>query len=122
MSIVLKKNSLQQRNLNNIVSREAIEYISKYDYGIGNTIIPIEEIAKIFDAGVEFEKRKHEQHYIGNKDFKYPEVDEVVVVKLVSIITTETFNLIARYNGCIFTDYRSSIFDDDDEIVAWKRI
>ena len=104
-----------------MVSREAIEYTSKYDYGIGNTIISTEEIAKIFDAGVEFEKRKHEQHYIGDKDLKYPEVGEVVV-KLVSIITTETFNLIARYNGCIFTDYRSNIFDDDDEIVAWKRI
>lgn len=34
-----------------MASREAIDYVSEHGYEIGNSIIPTEEVAKIFDAG-----------------------------------------------------------------------
>lgn len=67
-----------------MASREAIEYVSAHGYGIGNTIISTEKVAKIFDTGVEFEKRKHEWHNLEENPDDLPVYHKNVLVKYIS--------------------------------------
>ena len=56
-----------------MASRKSIEYVSEHGYGIGNSIIPTDEVAKIFDDGVEYAKIKFEKMF-----------DEIIYQKVIS--------------------------------------